>query len=155
MIVVAASAAYVEALDQDLRVVVDQDHSNERVSVVSAGSRATEALLPVDGRLRGALGGTDTGLNARALSFLAATAADHAFRRTAMSAALTTLALTSPPTQRVAGKSVDDDYVVQQMNVIRRRRPTISRTAALREFREGGIACEQSRFASLWARVVA
>ena len=46
----------------------------ECVSVISAGTRGNEALLPVTGQFRAAVGGTDSALNARTLTLLAATA---------------------------------------------------------------------------------
>jgi hypothetical protein len=151
-IIIVAGAPYVEALDPELRAALEDDASNERVSVLSGGSRANAALLPVDGRLRTAFGGTDAGLNARALAFLAATASEHRFRRSAMSAALERLAIASPATDRTRGRPLTDDHVVQQMRLIRRRSPGISRTQALRSLRHDGFACEQSRFATLWRR---
>ena len=87
-LLVTAGAPYVDALASELRVAAEADPSFERLSVISAGSRVSESRLPIDGRLRRAFGGTDNGLNARVLAFLAASAPEHHFRRTPMAAAV-------------------------------------------------------------------
>jgi hypothetical protein len=101
------------------------------------------------------VGGTDGALNARLLALLAADGSEHRFRRSAMSATLAQLASRMPATKRNAGKAATDEQVMHHINLIRRRCPSISRTQALRELRRSGVACEQSRFASIWQRVIA
>ena len=71
-----------------------------------------------------------------------------------MMTALARIAPRLPTTRRTTGKTITDDQVVREIGAIRRGRPSISRTRALRELRESGIACEQSRFASIWERDV-
>lgn len=149
-IVIAAGATYLDVLTVDLTTALERDMSGDRISVVSAGSRHAGALLPVTGRFRGAVGGTDASINARVLGLLAAEAPAHHFRHSAMSATLNRLASRMPTTDRRTGNPRSDDQVVSWINGVRRRKPTISRTEALREFRGAKLACEQSRFASLW-----
>src|SRR5262249_54279882 len=148
-VVIAAGAQYIEALDQDLRAALDADVDNDRLSVISAGTRAHAALLPVDGRLRRGVGGTDAALNARGLAFVAAAAHEHDFRRSGMTAVLEDLARNSPPTDRSVGRPAPNAEIIQQINGIRSLNPKISRTRVLAKLRQGGTACEQSRFASL------
>jgi hypothetical protein len=154
IIVVAAGAPYVDAISADLRLAVAEDATSDRISVISAGSRGNGALLPVSGTLRRALGGTDAALNARVLAYLAATAERHQFRRSLMRAALAELAATFPPTERTVGSIATDPHIIEQIEGLRRREPTISRTRALRMIRAAGTACEQARFASLWGRAL-
>jgi hypothetical protein len=154
-VVIAAGALYLTPLATDLANVLEDDLSGDRVSIISAGTRGNGALLPASGRFRAAVGGTDGALNARLLALLAADASVHRFRRSAMSAMLTQKASRMPATKRNAGKAVRDEQVMHQINYIRRRYPSISRTQALRELRCSGVACEQSRFASIWQRAVA
>jgi hypothetical protein len=150
VIVVAAGASYLAPLSNDLDTAVRNDRSGERVSILSAGSRGNEALLPVTGRYRAAAGGTDSALNARLLALLAAEPRLHRFHRSAMTTALTRLAAGLPVTERKVGKAVTDDEVASRIAALRRRLPAVSRTQALRELRRSGIACEQARFALIW-----
>lgn len=149
-IVIAAGAPYLAALTTDLAAALQHDRSGDRISVLSAGSRGNHAHLPVSGKFRAAAGGTDTSLNGRLLALLAAEAPVHRFRHSEMTKAVTRLAERLPATTRSVGKTVTDQQVAQQINSIRRHLPTASRTQALRELRRTGIACEQSRFASIW-----
>jgi hypothetical protein len=149
-IVVAAGAAYATALDADLRTAAEADGSLERISLISAGSQMGSIRLPADGRLRDAVGGTDNGLNARVLAFLTAAAPEHGFRRSKMAAILERVAAASPATKRIVGTPSTDDQIIEQMKLIRRHDPAISRSRALTALRQSGVACEQSRFASLW-----
>ena len=55
----------------------------------------------------------------------------------------------------VARKSMPDDLIASQIQTMRSQVPGLSRTRALRELRRSGIACEQTRFASLWSRTLA
>ena len=152
VVLLTAGATYVDAVDADLCEAARADRTRERFSLVSAGTHGDDTALPVDGRLRGALGGTDNGLNARVLTLLAATAYEHRFRHSKMAALLRNLAETSPPTDRRVGRLSSDQQIVRQIDEIRHRDPTISRTRALTVLRDAGIACEQSRFAALWRR---
>jgi hypothetical protein len=151
-IVVAAGAPYIAAVEADLRSAAEADASVEHLSLISAGSQASEIRLPVSGHLRSAFGGTDNGLNARVLAFLAASASEHGFRRLRMATMLERVAVASPAPERTIGTPSTDDQIVEQLDLVRRQDPAISRTRALRALRQSGIACEQSRFASLWTR---
>jgi hypothetical protein len=153
-LVIAAGAAYLAALEHDLGGARHLDLDGERLSVISAGSRGNGALVPVDGRFRGAVGGTDSSLNTRLLALIAEDAAAHGFRRSAMSERIVALASKLPPSDRQQGKTATDSEVLDQIETIRCERPGLSRTRALRELRERGIACEQRRFAVLWSASV-
>jgi hypothetical protein len=146
-VVVAAGAAYLTAVSVDLETMLAHD-SSERVSVVSAGARGSAGLLPVTGHFRATVGGTDSSLNARLLARLAADATTHRFRRLAMADFLTRIDIA--PSPRVRGRTATDAQVIDAITVARDHQTSISRTQALRELRRSGIACEQSRFASLW-----
>jgi hypothetical protein len=151
-VLIAAGAAYLDALQNDLQDALEFDHARERISVISAGSRKTDGLLPVDTRLRSVVGGTNSSLNARALRWLAAEPESHAFRRSAMSARLDRLTADLHLRSSPARATANDNQVAVKIRSIRRRSPGISRTRALQELRNAGIACEQERFASLWSR---
>lgn len=151
-VVIAAGAPYLTPLATDLANVVENDLSGDRVSIISAGTRAHGSLLPISGRFRAGVGGTDGALNARLLAILAADGSEHRFRRAAMSATVAQMAARIPATKRNVGEAVTDEQVMREINLIRRRNPSVSRTGALRALRHSGVACEQARFASLWQR---
>lgn len=154
-LLIAAGTAYLTAIDGDLDRLLAAAANEETVSVVSAGTRGNGPLLPVSGALRGVLGGTDSALNARTLRLLAATAAEHGFRRSEMKRVLERLARSAKSTVRGRGRTASDSAIRKEIRHRRRNEPGISRSRALREIRGDGIACEQDRFAVIWASVAA
>jgi hypothetical protein len=154
-VVITAGAPYLTALGADLARVLEDARSDDRVSVISAGTRGIDALLPVSGRFRATVGGTDGALNARVLTMLATQASAHRFGRSAMTAILEATAAKLPAARRDVGRPATDEQIAHQIERLRRRFPGISRTRALRELRGHEIACEQDRFASIWNRIVA
>jgi len=153
-VVLVAGAAYLTAIDADLEKALDRGTSDERISIISAGTRRNDVCLPVSGRFREALRGTDSALNARLLALLAREAEVHRFDRSAMAAMLNGMASHSPATTRSTGTPLSDEQVADRVRAIRRALPDISRTKALRALRGSGLACEQKRFASIWDSVV-
>jgi hypothetical protein len=151
VVIVAAGTAYVTALQPDLEAARQLDVTDDRFSVISAGTRGDGALLPVSGRFRTAFGGTDSALNARVLCMLASEATLHRFSRVEMAALLRRLSRDTQPTERQAGRSSSDQQIAGRIRAIRRDVPGASRTEALRRLRSDGIACEQVRFASIWS----
>jgi hypothetical protein len=154
MIVVAAGASYVTALDSDLAVACREDDTGERLSVISAGSREAPGLLPGDTH-RHVLGGVAASFNARLLLLLAESAASHQFRRTRLVRHLLRSAGQKPRSTSVRRHVAVDTEVLDQIARIREFSPDISRTDALRRVRSAGIACGQERFAFLWRRMLA
>jgi hypothetical protein len=147
-LVIAAGASYLDAVRRDLETAVALDA--ERISVISAGSRGLPALLPATSQFRAHVGGTDAAINTRVLSLLAGEALTHGFRPALMAQQLARLAATLPEIQRVSGVRVADKRVREEISEMRKRRSAISRSAALRDLRRRGVACEQERFASIW-----
>jgi hypothetical protein len=147
-VVIAAGANYVDAMEDDIAIAVGK--GKERVSVISAGSRDLPGLLPLTSSFRAYVGGTDSATNARVLALLAAESATHRFLRHEMAKRLNTIAAKLDPVPRTIGRKVTDREIAREIRAFRRRDPHPSRTAALRELRRRGIACEQSRFAHLW-----
>jgi hypothetical protein len=152
-VVIAAGAAYVSALGEDLAALLQQPEITDRLSIISAGTHHNGFVLPVTGAFRAAVGGTDAAINARVLALLAADASNHGFNHRAMESVLRRIAKKLPTRRRTSGERATDREISREIRTMRRGRPWISRTAALRELRARGVACEQGRFASLWARV--
>lgn len=150
-LLIAAGAGYLAAIDGDIERLSTVAPSNGIVSVISAGTRGEGSLLPLSGALRSVVGGTDSALNARTLRLLAATAEEHHFRHSNMRAMLDRIARSATPTIRRSGSAATDGTIAKAIQSLRRQQPGISRTQALREVRSSGTACEQSRFAAIWA----
>jgi hypothetical protein len=153
-LVIAAGAAYLTAVEADLEGVSTAAVNEETVSVISAGARGNGTLLPVSGKLRGVVGGTDSALNARTLRLLAATAVEHEFRHSEMKRVLKRVTRYAKPTVRQPGLAASDAAIGKEIRTRRRADPGLSRTRALREIRADGIACEQDRFAAIWTSLV-
>lgn len=147
-LIVVAGAAYFTAIETDVQELVSD--GSEALSIISAGTPGNGALLPVSGRLRAAVGGTDSALNARTLRYLARSVDEHQFERERMAKTLTDLARRTKPTIRRRGRSTTDAVIAKTIRSFRHRQPGISRTQALRELRASDIACEQDRFATIW-----
>jgi hypothetical protein len=151
-IVICAGAAYLAALEVELEGALKHDSTRDRISVISAGAQENGARLPVSGRLRAAVGGTDSALNARLLRFLTAEAPAHRFSRSAMAASLCGLNASLALATRPRRETTTDEEIAARIQQMRERAPRMSRTAGLRYLRSCGIACEQSRFALVWNR---
>jgi hypothetical protein len=147
-VVVAAGAGYIEALEDDVAAAVESGQG--RVSVISAGSRNVPGLLPVTSSFRTYVGGTDSATNARVLALLAAECASHGFRSHEMAEHLNKVGAKLDSVPRITGRKASDREIQRQIRTLRHREPLLSRTAALRELRRRGTACEQGRFAELW-----
>jgi hypothetical protein len=153
-VLIAAGAAYIDAIDADLGEALHHDGTGDRIAVISGGSRKNDAFLPANGALRRTVGGTDSALNARLLAVLARDAPAHGFSRVRMEAIVMGMVRAAPSSTRRAGRSATDEEIADQVHTLRRGLAGISRTGALRELRKIGIACEQGRFARIWTGVV-
>lgn len=153
-VVIAAGGEYVAVLERDLALASRSELVEDRLSVLSAGSRGNGARLPLSARFRTAVGGTNSSLNARILALLAQEATTHHFRRGSMAKLLERMASQLDQPVLVARKFMPDELIAAQIQTMRSQVPGLSRTRALRELRRSGIACEQTRFASLWSRTL-
>jgi hypothetical protein len=151
-VVFVLGANYVDALEEDLRYLHKSWADPDRFAVISAGSRDLNGLLPINASLRGRLGGTTISLNARAFAWLAASVETHAFRFLPMAAALKSLSPPLPANVRSQRRRITDGQLFLEIARIKRQKPGISRSNALRMLRKAGIACEQGRFHSAWAK---
>jgi len=155
-LIVAASPAYLAACGRDLARARGHLASPEQLIIVSTGSRnagpLTDHVLGTDARLQPVLGGTRQALNVRALAYLL-TSHQGLFTVPALAAKVRQLLATAPPLRReVRTPSTDDDVAIFVRSRLRYL-PTLSRSRLLREFRDAGRACEQSRFARIYDHV--
>lgn len=149
---VALSVDYLDAIADDLEVVLQRPFFKEHLSIVSCGTGQrgtwTDNLLPCDGLMSGALGGTLTSINVRIARHLLASlsGAEPTVEK------LATLARSVPrATPQPARQARSDRQVLAFIRSALRRTPRPSHSRLLREYRDAGLACEQGRFANLYS----
>lgn len=151
-LVVVLSAAYLRACHHDIRQAADKLTDPVGLSIISAGTKhdrdLADFLLPADARLQSALGGTLQALNIRAAEYLLAVGlVDHE----EMNAGLERLLAEQPPPRHYDRRRATDAEVRHFIRDHLRAEPPPTHTRLLREFRDAGYACEQGRFAALFA----
>lgn len=149
---VILSKTYASALTEDLQQLAAQGGDN----LLIGGNREVDGLLRLRSQigLRSTLGGTASGLNARMaeawLQGLARPVLTSSKRAKSWSNWAHNVRQPEAPMRQRAS----DDTVVTFIRQLRLRQPTIGYSAALKQFRGTGRACEQSRFATLFANAV-
>jgi hypothetical protein len=153
--IMAVSLAYLRAVESDVVEHAASLRNPDRLLVICAGASQTHSgvsdwLVPCDGRLRRALGGTLSGLNVRILEWMLNTRGD--FGLASAQSRMARLMRETPALDPECGKRLTDDEVVA---FIRKRKAAIgSASGLLRALRDSGKACEQSRFSGLYAATV-
>lgn len=150
-VLVSLSEAYLTACEADLRAALSLARPGQ-VSIISAGlgQRADLASwrLPADARLQHVLGGTRAALNARIVAdLLRAGANDHQ----AMHDRLCNHLARAPELVAYRRRRLTDADVIDFIRARHARYPQASRSGLLRELRDAGMACEQTRFRGLFA----
>lgn len=154
-IVVAVSPPYLEACADDLAGAAAGLDEHAQLSVICTGASSKapgDHLLPGDARLQHVLGGTRQALNVRVLAHLIK---EHRGPLTHdnIAGALDTLLSQQPDLVRYDRARCSDAEVTSFIRTRLRVEPSLSRSRLLREFRNSGKACEQSRFAELFETV--
>lgn len=152
-LLLALSPAYLRACGDDVLAAAEALASPDQLSVLclgwSSGDRLAEYVIPADARLQHTLGGTRQALNTRLLSYLLR---HHkgALVRPALRRTTATLLAGLPPIPTYDRQPRSDAQVKAFIARRFRTRPGASCTGLLREYRDGGNACEQSRFRRLY-----
>jgi len=153
IVVAALSPPYLDACSEDLSAAASALRRSVQLSVICTGasrSVLSDLRLPGDARLQHELGGTRQALNVRVLAYLLR---EHhgLLTRDAASATLERLLACQPAAVRYDRRQRSDAEVANFIRTRLRRDPSLSHSRLLRQFRDAGNACEQSRFASLFA----
>jgi hypothetical protein len=157
-LLVVASREYLLAVEDDLKEAAKELKNPGLLMVVSAGTRQLGSLsanlLPCNARLQSCLGGARVSLNARITRRLIGGC--HAERMEVSSAKryLSELLRQQPTIVLPSRLPATDDQVMRFIKREITKRGTTSRSKLLRMFRNSGRACEQSRFAALYATAV-
>jgi hypothetical protein len=150
-VLLVLSQPYFAACGNDLREAI-ASANDSMISIIAAGvvpQPAFEASqVPADARLQHHVGGTRGSLNVRIAADLLSTGlTDH----DAMSRHLRQRLTAAPDLPTYERRRLVDDEVITFIRARRATNPNLSRTPLLRELRDGGMACEQARFADLFA----
>jgi hypothetical protein len=154
VVMLILSAPYLRACRDDIGAAATALAEGDHLIVVSAGARqssgAGEFTVPADARLQARLGGTLQALNVRIGEHLFSTGIRT---RSEAAAHMTGLLSSQPPRPRFDRKKLEDDEVLVLIAEGLARSPEASASRLLREFRNQGYACEQSRFGQLHRRL--
>lgn len=156
-LLVVASEVYLQAVADDLREALALLAEADQLAIISAGTASLEGLnehlVPCDARLQGLVGGARSSLNARlarlALSSLRGRRPCCSTLRREFSRLLA--GREQGPTPR--RHALADAEVKRYLREALEQDPDSRPTPLLRKLRDGGQACEQSRFATLFRAV--
>jgi hypothetical protein len=147
---VVLSSPYLDACRDDIAAAATSVTDPQRFMVISAGARHSGPLanlmVPADARLQAFMGGTRQALNARIADHLLS---EGIGERAQACRHLAQLLAKQPPISRYERKQLSDQEVKEMISHRLIQMPGMSASKMLRELRDAGFACEQSRFARL------
>lgn len=147
--VLVLSSSYLRAVGPDVVNAANNLRNPERLSIISAGTPFAgewgQYLLPTDARLQSSLGGSLGSLNVR---IAAALLEGSDLTRPALSDRLSQLRSSSAPRRKFERVPMSDAEVLSF--IAKRLTARSTHTSMLRELRNAGFACEQSRFRQLF-----
>lgn len=149
-VLMVLSANYASALDTDLTALAEYGDD----CLLVGGARDIEGIprIASDKRLRTHLGGTTTSLNIRtAIAWMERLDGSNLHSQPLQSAWRSWASTVLQP-ERYDRTPMSDEQVLAYVDKVRMSDPGISRTRALRMLRASNFACEQQRFAQLFAR---
>ena len=153
---VALSADYLNAVENDLLSVLKLKYFRRHLAIISCGTNGQTVhwqnnLLPCDGSVSASLGGTFTSLNARVARFLfeAPASVDPTVDFWASRARSLERRTVARPSRSAQSDSEVRSYIRNALKEV----PTVSRSKLLEQFRAAGMACEQKRFGDLYMRI--
>ena len=153
---VVASDKYLRAIGEDLAGAARELDSRDLLSILSAGCKSlpglSKNLLPCDARLQHVVGGARRSVNTRVASHLISSSRTlPTFSK--LKAKLNSLMKDVPDLPVYDRTPVTDKDVTQFILTELRKDTSKAHTPLLRKFRDGGRACEQSRFRGLYKQV--
>lgn len=152
-LLVVLSATYLRACAHDLITAAGTLHRPEQMAIISVGGGATrelrEYLLPADADLQTVVGGSLGALNVHLAARLLQTPAADPFNRHDLAEQIRTLARGGSRRQVPKRTPLTDDEV--QDFITEHLGESSTHTSMLRQLRDAGLACEQERFARLFA----
>lgn len=157
-ILIVASDKYLRAIGEDLVEAATELDDRQLLSILSVGckklSGLNENLLPCDARLQHVVGGARRSINTRVAAHLIS---DSPSLPTfpALKNRLILLLKDLPDIPKFDRTPVTDEVVLQFILSELSKDSSSPHTPLLRRFRDGGKACEQSRFREMYQQVKA
>jgi hypothetical protein len=155
-LIIAASPEYIDAMADDILAAQKQLGSSDLLSILCRRGAAPEELrassIALQADFSTSLGGTLTSLSARVLRWLVLQECEM-LTTTAITKLLSGLALQSKARIIPKRARLTDTEVKGQIRLAFERSAEVSRTSALRAFRDSGLAVEQHRFARIYNEV--
>ncbi|MBS1807650.1 MAG: hypothetical protein JST84_05605 [Acidobacteria bacterium] len=151
---IVTSPTYLNAVSEDLSEAISL-LKEDRLVIVSSrlaatGDRWRPYLIPADARLQDEVGGARNSLNARVAEKVLAHAAEYGFDPVTLRKKIEHQIIASPELMKYDRQRADDvsvrNYIIGKLQAM----PAVSCTALLRQYRDAGQACEQSRFKKLY-----
>jgi hypothetical protein len=153
---VVLSAMYLRACARDLVALAEHLQQSEQLTIISVGGSVPRELrkfvLPADGHLQTVVGGTLGALNVRLAAQLLRTAPNTPPNREAFADGLSRLRQQAGKRPVFQRTPMTDEQI--HAFILERLTEHSTHTAMLRQLRDSGLACEQRRFAQLFAATV-
>lgn len=153
---VVLSAMYLRACARDLVALAENLRQSDQLTIISVGGSAPrelqEFVLPADSHLQTVVGGTLGALNVRLAAELLQTAPNTPPNRQAFADGLSRLRQQAGQRPVFQRTPMTDEQV--RAFILERLTENSTHTAMLRQLRDSGLACEQKRFANLFAATV-
>ena len=148
----AGSEAYLQALQADLGEA--SNLLRRRLIVISAGASRLGGLaqhqLPCDARFQGLLGGARQSINVRILKSLLESAPESDLHIDSAMEVIGKMSENLEPLKKFDRKPVTDEQVREFIRKERAANPKAKHSPLLRQLRDSGFQCEQSRFKQLF-----
>ncbi len=144
---------YVDAVADDLRSLQSAQEGEGALMIFASGSPLPglhDAWVRVPGRLRLALGGSQTSTTVRTATAVIESLLPHRLNPPAARSATAAFARTTPPLPVFARRRMSDAEIVNWVRDHRSDHSGVTKSTALRVFRDEGLACEQGRFGRLF-----
>ncbi|MFE4665174.1 hypothetical protein ACFRI7_26010 [Streptomyces sp. NPDC056716] len=151
-VLMVLSEVYAKAMEAELRALAEVAPD----VLLFGGIKEVAGIqrVPADAGLRRVLGGTLTSLNVRMATSWLQHCQDHQLTSTATTDSWKKWAASQPRPELHNRQPTTDDEVIAFIRQQTASQPRISRTRLLRRLRDGGQACEQSRFANLYIKAM-
>jgi hypothetical protein len=156
-LVTVTSPAYLDAMGQDLLEAKARLRKPDSLLIISSGPGSAGELAPnlitSTARLRAKLGGALPALHARLARYLLETLWPDRLSATQAQRTVEEFSSDCEPLVRHERQPLSDPEVVDFIRKALTKNPLGKQTRLLRELRDGGRACEQSRFRELFLSV--
>ncbi|MGW7664130.1 hypothetical protein [Streptomyces sp. NPDC054756] len=151
-VLLVLSETYAKAMEVELRALADV--AGEALLFGGVEEIAGIQRVPADAGLRRTLGGTLTSLNVRMAATWFQHCQDGQLTSTATIDSWNKWATSESRPEQHNRRPMTDEQVIAFIRTETSSHPGISRTRLLRLLRDGGQACEQSRFANLYIKTM-